>query len=251
MPRAQPHTRLIAEMGLVHDASGWLVKSAGAAGGFCGLPRHPGSPTLDLDDPEDAEWAASIRSMKTARRVRAAGIVAAIACTAVLGSLFFGDAADLEFKAALLGCVFVASMSIVAIRISRDAWRAATGRDTTPDGHALRRTTALRSAMGMTGSLLATIGFHAIFEAMAVGFEGFVVAMLAMGPLGLLLIAAAAKVRLQLEEPAGRVKARVPSELRTDPATRLLRTRRKPPSRSAGALTWPPPLWRTGCQRKS
>lgn len=158
--------------------------------------------------------------MKTARRVRAAGIVAAIACTAVLGSLFFGDAADLEFKAALLGCVFVASMSIVAIRISRDAWRAATGRDTTPDGHALRRTTALRSAMGMTGSLLATIGFHAIFEAMAVGFEGFVVAMLAMGPLGLLLIAAAAKVRLPgSEEPAGRVKARVPSELRTDPAT--------------------------------
>ena len=158
--------------------------------------------------------------MTTARRVRAAGIIAAIACAAGLGSLFFGDATDLEFKAALLGCVFIASMSIVAIRIGRDAWRAATGRDTTPDGHALRRATALRSAMGMTGSLLATIGFHAIFEAMAVGFEGLVVAMLAMGPLGLLLIAAAARVRLPGSGgPARRVQTRGPSELRTDPET--------------------------------
>jgi len=190
-------------------------------------PDHPGAPLIDTADPEEAEWAASLRGVRRERSLRGLGTGATITALGIIGTLLMTDAVETNTKGFLLAALLVGALGLVAARIGVDAWRALTGRDTTPDGQALRRTTAIRSTVGAMGSLLAWLGFEGVLELLVSGITGLESTgwlLLALGPIGLALIATATTGRFPgTREPAE------PHPAATEPVPRVLAEPRPAP----------------------
>lgn len=198
-----------------------------------GCPDHPGAPLIDTADPEEADWAASLRGVRRERSLRGIGIAATITALGTIGTLLMTGAVETSTKGFLLAALLVGSLGLVAARIGVDAWRALTGRDTTPDGHALRRATAIRSTVGATGSLLAWLGFEGVLELLVSGVSGLEGAdwvLLALGPVGLALIATATNRRF----PGTREPAEAPPAA-TEPVPKGQTEPRPAPRKESGA----------------
>lgn len=174
--------------------------------GSAHCPRHPGARLVDLTDPEDAAWAESMRGLTRQRRQRALTLAGAVGITALLGVVLLGgvaqtDAAlaygrDASVEAVIVIASLVTAVAVVAGRIGWDAFRAVTGRDTTPSAFALRRARGLRAVLGAVGPVLVWTGVHAGFELAGGALGGLGWALLGLAPLGLAAVVGAARMRM-------------------------------------------------------
>jgi hypothetical protein len=144
--------------------------------------------------------------MTRQRRVRALSLVGALGIVVLFGAVLLGGVGEVDGVAAynrdasmeamiVIGAL-VSALLVVAARIGKDAFRALTGKDTTPEAFALRRARLARYVIGGVGSVMTWAGVQGIFELMGGGFGGFGWALLALGPVGLALVVGAARMRM-------------------------------------------------------
>jgi hypothetical protein len=173
-------------------------------------PKHPGARLLDLRDPEDAAWAESVKALQKDRRGRILGLVGAVSVTALLGMVLMAGVAetnamaaytrDASVEAVIVLGAFLVAVALVVGRVGRDAFRALTGRDTTPDAYALRKARGIRAALTTVGSLLAWGGVQGLLELLGGHVGALTLGVAALLPLGLAMIAGTLRVPIPRTE---------------------------------------------------
>lgn len=184
--------------------------------------------------------------MTRQRRARALTLVGALGIVVLFGAVLLGGVGqvdgvaaynrDASMEAMVVIGALVCSLLVVAARIGKDAFRALTGKDTTPEAFALRRARLARYVMGGAGSVLTWIGVQGIFELVGGGGDGLGWALLALGPVGLALVVGAARMRMPESEdqptPLPVVDdpdAELADRARSKAARAQVRARHKPP----------------------
>ncbi len=187
-----------------------------------------------------------MREMTRQRRARALSLVGAAGIVMLLGAVLIGGVGqgdgvaaynrDASMEAMIVIGALVSSLAVVAARIGKDAFRAVTGKDTTPEAFALRKARGLRFLTGGAGSVLTWIGVHGIFELLDGRYAGLGWGLLALVPVGLALVVGAARMRMPetkdrptplpvVDDPSAELADRA----RSKAARAQVRARHKPP----------------------